>query len=241
MHLWTKVANSEALRLFYKAIELDAEFAAAYGMAAWCYAWRKWNGWMEGSTKEITETERLARKAGELGADDAVALSRAGFSLGNVVGDWQGGATLINRSLVLNPNLATAWLLSGWVRAFLGEAEVAIEHLTRAMRLSPLDPLTFLAYGGIAWAHFFAARYDEMSSWAEKALQERPNYVQGMRMAAAGYGLAGRLAEAQLVMARMRQIDPERRVSNLKDVIGFFGTEHVARYLNGLRIAGLPE
>ncbi len=30
----TKEANSEALRLFYKAIELDPDFASAYGMAA---------------------------------------------------------------------------------------------------------------------------------------------------------------------------------------------------------------
>jgi hypothetical protein len=78
----------------------------------------------------------------------------------------------------------------------------------RAMRLSPLDPLTFLAFGGIAWTHFFAARYDEMSSFAEKALQERPNYVQGMRMAAAGYALAGRLAEAQLVMRACVRLIP---------------------------------
>ena len=241
VHLWTKEANSEALRLFYKAIELDPDFASAYGMAAWCYAWRKWNGWMADRMQEIAETERLARRAGDLGQDDAVALCRGGFALGHVVGDRQGGATLINRALVLNPNLATAWLLSGWIRAFLGEPEMAIEHLTRAMRLSPLDPLTFLALGGIAWAHFFATRYDEMSLWAEKAVQERPNYMSGLRMAAAGHALAGRLEEAQKMMARMRQIDPELRVSNLKNVVGFFGSEDLARYWEGLRKAGLPE
>ena len=142
---------------------------------------------------------------------------------------------------MLNPNLATAWLLSGWIRAFLGEPEVAIEHLMRAMRLSPLDPLTFLAEGGIAWANFFAARYDQVSSWAEKALHEQPNYVQGMRMAAAGYALAGRLEEAKRMMARMRQIDPQLRVSNLKDVVGFFGLEDLARYSEALRKAGLPD
>jgi tetratricopeptide (TPR) repeat protein len=176
-----------------------------------------------------------------LGKDDAVALCYAGFSLGHVVGDVQGGATLINRSLVLNPNLATTWLLSGWIKAFLGESEVAIQHLTRATRLSPLDPLTFLAYGGIAWAHFFAARYDDMSSWAEKALLERPNYVQGMRMAAVGHALAGRLANAHEAMARMRQLDPELRVSNLKRVVGFFGADDFFRYVDGLRKAWLPE
>ena len=36
----------EALRLFYRAIELDPDFAPAYGMAAWCYGRRKANGWM---------------------------------------------------------------------------------------------------------------------------------------------------------------------------------------------------
>src|SRR5262249_50193579 len=33
-----KEAISEALRLFYRAIELAPNFASAYGMAAWCYA-----------------------------------------------------------------------------------------------------------------------------------------------------------------------------------------------------------
>jgi TolB-like protein len=241
VHLWTEEATSEALRLFYKAIELDPDFASAYGLAAWCYAWRKWNGWMVGRKQDVTEIERLARRAGELGQDDAVALCRGGFALGYAVGDRPGGAALINRALVLNPNLATAWLLSGWIRAFLGEPEVAIEHLMRAMRLSPLDPLTFLAEGGIAWAHFFAARYDEMAQWAEKAIQERPTYVQGMRMAAAGHALAGRTEEAQTMMARVRQINPELRISDLKNVIGFFGSDDLARYSEGLRKAGLPE
>src|SRR5262249_9896795 len=59
----TKDANDDALRLFYKAIELDPKFAPADGMAAWCYAWRKLNGWMVDREAEITETARLARQA----------------------------------------------------------------------------------------------------------------------------------------------------------------------------------
>ena len=42
----TNEANSEALCLFRKAIEIDPKFATAYGMAAWCYVWRKINGWL---------------------------------------------------------------------------------------------------------------------------------------------------------------------------------------------------
>ena len=39
-------SHAKAFQLFYKAIELDPEFASAYGMAAWCYVIRKANSWM---------------------------------------------------------------------------------------------------------------------------------------------------------------------------------------------------
>src|SRR6188508_350784 len=41
----TEDAVSEALRLFYRAIELDPNYASAYGMAAWCHVLRKNYGW----------------------------------------------------------------------------------------------------------------------------------------------------------------------------------------------------
>jgi TolB-like protein len=109
VHEVTKHANAEALRLFYKALELDPHYAPAYGMAAWCYAWRMLNGWMEERAKEVTETARLALQAVELGKDDAVALSMGGFALALVVGDVEDGAAFIDQALVRNPN----WLRGG--------------------------------------------------------------------------------------------------------------------------------
>ena len=182
-HQWTREANNEALRLFYKAIELDPDFASAYGMAAWCYAWRKWNGWMTDRVQEIAEAARLARRAVELGKDDAVALSTAGLrSPMSSATSTTAPPSSIGRSCSIR-TWRRRGIFSGWVRVFLGEPEVAIEHLARAMRLSPLDPLIFVAQDGIAFAHFFAGRYDEASSWAEKAVRESPNYLTAMRMA----------------------------------------------------------
>ena len=142
-HQWTREANNEALPLFYKAIELDPNFAAAYGMAARCYARRKTVGWVIDRAFEIAETSRLARRAAELGRDDAVALCSAGIALAFVVGDLDSGDAYIDRALVLNPNLAVAWFVSGLVKVWLGEPEVAIEREARAMRLSPHDPQIF--------------------------------------------------------------------------------------------------
>jgi TolB-like protein len=235
----TKDANDDALRLFYKAIELDPDFASAYGMAAWCYAWRMTNGWMADRAKEVAETARLALQAVELGKDDAVALTMGGFALALVVGDVEDGAAFIDRALILNPNLATGWLLSGWVNLWLGRPEVEIERATRAVRLSPLDPLTSLAFTMIGAGHFFVGRYDEASSWAEKALREQPNWAAAARVAAASHALAGRLDQARKAAARLRQIDPTFRISDFRHP--FRRPEDLARYIEGLRKAGLPE
>src|SRR5262249_22233138 len=87
LHHWTKPDGVEALAHFYRAIDLDPTFAAAYGMAARCYSVRKVTGWTEDAAKEVAEADRLARRAAVLGRDDAVALTTAGIALSFVVGD----------------------------------------------------------------------------------------------------------------------------------------------------------
>ncbi len=74
------------------------------------------------------------------------------------------------------------------------------------MRLSPLDPLMAAAEYGIAFAHFFAGRYEEASSWAEKAVRELRDHHGALRLLAASRALAGRLDGAQEVMSHLREM-----------------------------------
>jgi TolB-like protein len=237
----SSIANDEALRLFYKAIEFDPDFATAYGMAAWCHAWRKLSGWMTDHAREIAEGTRLAWRATELGQEDAVALARAGHALALLVGDLDSGAAFIDRALALDPNLARGWYASGWVRVYRGEPEVAIEHQARAMRLSPLDPTLYHMRVGTAFAHMLAGRFDEASSWAERAFREEPNYHPAAIVTAASNALAGRLREAGQAMECLRQIDPSLRISALRDRHPIRRPDDLARFAEGLRKAGLPE
>ena len=240
--LANRQANDEALRLFNSAIELDPDFASAYGRAAFCYVFAKTNGWISDTANEIAEVTRLAQRAVELGKDDAIALAASGWALAYVVRDLEVGAALIDRALVLNSNLAEAWFYGGWVKNWLGEPEAAIERFARAMRLSPLDPWVTGMRAGTAHAHFFLGRYDEAASWAAMALQDNPDYQPGLRIAAASNAMAGRPEQAHKAMARLRQLNPALRVSNLKDVLGpYRRAEDLSRYEEGLRQAGLPE
>ncbi|HEY5794363.1 MAG TPA: winged helix-turn-helix domain-containing protein, partial [Bosea sp. (in: a-proteobacteria)] len=170
-------AIGEALRLLEQAIALDPDFASAYGMAAWCYFWRRVNGWMTDRAGETAEGARLARRAVELGRDDAVALTRGGHALAHLTGDLDAGIALLDRAVVLNPNLAAAWFLGGYLRVWHGEAEEAIAHFAKAMRLSPLDPEMYRMQAGMAVAHLFAGRFDVASSWAEKAFTNLPSFL----------------------------------------------------------------
>jgi TolB-like protein/class 3 adenylate cyclase len=238
---WTKEDVSEALRLSYKAIEIDPEFSSAYGLAAWCYFFRMVNGWTTDRVQEAAETTRLARHVTEFGNDDAVALSFSGVALGYVAEDVEGGVVLSDRALVLNPNLATSWIASATLRAFLGDANMAAEHAACAMRLSPLDPLMFLIDVIAALAHFLAGRYGEAWPLAERACRERPQFLGAIRAAAATNALAGRLNEARGFIAQALQFDPELRISNLKNRVTWFRPEDFAKYAEALRRAGLPE
>lgn len=241
LHRGTRASMGLALPLFHQAIAADAEFSSAYAMAAWCHCWRKVNDWMTDAASECAEGVRLARRAIELGRGDAVALTRGGHALAHLAGDMAGGIALIDRALVLNPNLASAWFLGAFLRVWHGETEDAIASFTRAMRLSPLDPEMYRMQAGIGIAHLFAGRYGEAASWAEKGLRELPGFMLAVAVIAASRALLGQQAEAAAAMAQLRQASPDLRISTLKRWLPIHRPDDLAVFQDGLRRAGLPD
>lgn len=241
-HLLNRDSLLEAVRLFVRATELDPNYASPYGMASWSGALRNSFGWMVDRESEIADAVRLARRAVAVGKDDPTALWSGGLSLAYLGNEVEAGAAYVDRALVLNQNLAASWNASGWVRMYLGESASAIEHFDRAMRLSPLDPLTYFFSTGMAFAHAFAGRYDEAISWATKALHEQPNWATALRVAAIANALSDRMVEARAAMACLREVDPALRLGNVDRVAPRLRrAEDRVRFIESLRKAGLPE
>jgi TolB-like protein len=241
-HLLNKDSLLEAVRLFVRATELDPNYASPYGIASFSGAIRNSYRWMIDPDSEIADAVRLARRAVALGKNDETALWSGGFSLAYLAEEIEAGAAYIDRALLLNPNLAASWNASGWVRLYLGEFASAIEYFERAMRLSPLDPLTYFFCTGMAYAHAFTGGYDEAISWATKALHEQPSNATALRVAAVAYALSDRMIEARAAMACMREVDPALKLGNLDRVAPpFRRAEDRERYTESLRKAGLPE
>jgi TolB-like protein/DNA-binding SARP family transcriptional activator len=237
-HQGTGKSFAEALELFEKAIELDPSFASAYAMAAWCHYipvpfWTL--------PEKVREAERLARLAARLGPNNAAALSVAGFVVASVAGDFDMGLALVDRAMVLNPNLVNAWYLSGWVRVLSGEPEVALEHFSRAERLSPFDPFKWGCHLGVAYAHFMVGRDDQALSSVEHCLRDMPNFRPALLIVAASSAFLGATDRAAMTVARIRELDPTKCISQLKARAPFRQPEQIVRLLDGLRRAGLPE
>ncbi len=237
----SRSATDQALPHFRKAIELDPDYASAYGMASSCIFWRKVNGWMTDPKEEIREGIRLARIAIELGKNDAIALARGGHALAHFTGDMDGGIALLERARVLDPNLVSAWFLGGFLSALNGDYDRAIAQFSWAMRLSPLDREMYRMQAGMALANLFARRFDEASSWAEKAFRDSPSYLMVAGIMTASHALAGQLEQAQRALHKLRELDPTLRVSVVKDRLNIRDPESLALFEDGLRKAGLPK
>lgn len=230
------------IALCQKAIARDPRYASAHGLAALCRAISIPNPGTAHSGEEArAEGLAFARNAIELGANDPVALWMAGWALVHLARDFDSALAAIDRSLSLDANSAQAWNASGWVRWNCGDGATAIEHLERASRLSPLDPQAPIFSIGIAWANFIEGHYDEAAKRADLAVRARTRNITAMRCKVAALGLSGRVDEAREAVSELLAAQPDATVSKLKSLMPMRRPEDLARYLDGLRKAGMPE
>ena len=233
-------ASIEARRLMLKSIELDPEYALPHAIAAFCATHHKGFG---AATDPILiqETCTLARRAVELDRGDALVLTTAAWALAHFANDLDEAQAVAEEALSLNPNLALAWFVGGYLNVFAGQHDAAIERFDRAMRLSPLDLHRHFSLIGAAHAHYMMTRYDEALALATKAIKFR-QFPPAFRIGLASAAKAGDHKRAATLLPLYRKADPARRVSNLEEVLGpYRRQEDVENYRDGLRLGGLPE
>jgi tetratricopeptide (TPR) repeat protein len=147
---------------------------------------------------------------------------------------------LIDRSLAINPNLASAWQIRGQISLYLGQHEKALKEIEHAIRHNPIDPENYLAEAVRAFALLLVGKYDEACYWAAHVSSRELKSAVPLRVASISHALSGRLDKARETMGLLCEVDPELRLSNLKEVLPFRRPEDVARIVEGLRLAGLP-
>ena len=240
-HVLTREAQEESLQLFNRAIELDPNFATPYGMAARVYAFRKVQGWIVDRDREEAEIRRLALHLAAIGSDDALALCSAGYALVWVCDDYDVGEAMIDQALSINENLAAGWISRATASLFLGRHESAPEEFARALRLNPKDPETYRPKTGIAAVCFCQGRYAEALEWTASALAHQQGWRTAILISAAANAYLGKFDEARKFVDRIREQDPSMRISSLGAFLPFRRPQDRKTWIDGLRLAGLPE
>jgi adenylate cyclase len=178
----------KALPLLEEAIRLEPDYPAAHAALAWCHEQRYLRGGLDEGAREAAR--RHARAALAAGGDDAIALATAGFVIAVVERDYATAIDANDRALALSPSSAFAFALGSIMRAWRGDLPTAIAHGETALRLSPYDPLIYLPYVGLAYAHFFAGHFAEAASALEPSDAGEPAVQRSMLSLCCRLGLS---------------------------------------------------
>ena len=234
-----RVSNATATRLLSEALSLDPDYPLALSLSAWCSAQRVFFVWSDDVESDKRDTWEKAEAAAAMAPDDPFVLTVLGTAL-TITRNLQAAQMRIETALALDPNLAWAWNRSGWLCNYLDDPETAIAHFEKAIRLSPLDPMTFLCYAGIGVAHFVAGRYATAVAWLEKALPAHPKDVRLNRLLAPAYVFAGKQQEAEASVRKLIASHSAITVTAVRAAL-VHSDEVKDRFCEGLRRAGLPE
>jgi adenylate cyclase len=229
----------ESLTLLARAVELEPGYAAAHAAIAWCHEQRYLRAGLHDEARQAALHH--ARTAIAVGGDDAAALATAGFVLAVIEYDYETAIAAFDRSFALSSSSAMALGFSSIVRAWKSDDAIALDQAERAIRLSPFDPLLYLPYVGLAYAHFAAGRFTEAATAASRASQSNPKFTMPYVLHAAALANLGRREEARVVADRLRQVEPALTVSTAIRSARFANPDKNAELGDALHLAGLPD
>ena len=98
-------------------------------------------------------------------------------------------------------------------------------HANRALRLSPFDPVAFIAHMILGHVAVYEAHYDEAVSHYAKAVQANPRHSWLYFCHAVALALAGRVEDAGPTVRLLLELNPDFRSTRVFDysVVGTFG------------------
>ena len=225
----------QALGLLDQAIAIDPHYGAALSMAAICHMHLVIRGWVKTPETSSRKAIELARQALEAVENDPSVLAGAAFVLAYFGEDIGAMIGLVDRALALNPSYARGWYLSGVLRLWAGQPDLAIEHVETSLRLSPRERMGMgqpLFVTGTAY--FFKRQFQEAATKLLLSIQDHSGHPYSYRFLAACYAHMGRLDDAREIVAGLRAITPLVVPS---DLAVLRNPEDRELFLSGLRLA----
>jgi adenylate cyclase len=240
-HLWKfgREDAAEARKLFERAIELapSGEFGASD--LALVHFLESYYRWSDSPAQSFEAMIASAEQA--VAADDHDPWALTILAWAKIFARrWEEARTSIDRAVALSPNFAPAVGFKGGILALLGEIEESLTWFDEARRLSPRDTIMGTWMMGEFWAHYALESYEHALRIADAALRLAPGNPTYRRQRAAALAMLGRDDEARSAMADYLTLEPNHTLADVGRLPSK-NTEYLARFIEGLRRAGLPE
>ena len=246
-HAWnyTQAETEKAIEFLETALRIDPGYAAAHGLAAWfngCLATIVLGHPQGSDFVQHARSVSVQHARAVLGpdTDDSLALAFAAWALALFEHDYDAALDAVNRALALTPNSSTVLSLAAIVEAYAGRFDDAITHAEASLRLSPFDPMRYVAEVAAAFGHFFTERYDEAAEAAQRSAHINPRFVSAIALLVASRTRSGNTQAAQAAAERLFSLSPDFHVGDFIRM-GRFAPEMNENFSSALREAGLPE
>ena len=238
---FTPQDNLEAQRLFRRAIELDPGLAQAHAWLSFAMVLAMLYFEADPSEPRLDEAVSIARKAVELDERDALARFTYGRAL-LARKSYRDSIAELESAVELNPNLAVVYCGLGDSLAYEGRFTEAIPYFEKAINLSPFDPQRWAFYSYRALAHVLAGEFENAVEWARRATRVPNCHYWPFAHLVAALGHLQRDSELAGALADLRHRKPTFSCSFARERLFYIkNPEHLERYLEGLRKAGLTE
>lgn len=208
-------------------------------LAIW-HLMRVQQGWSENLDRDAFLAKQAAKKAISLDPENSLALMVEGEVLTHFKSDLALAEVRFNQSLEINPSNAEALLMRGALYAFTDRGEAAVEDVTRALRLAPLQPNKYLYNAIAASAHLTAGNYDRAILLAENSLQYNDLHTSTLRVLIVAHWKLGQKDRAREYVSQLMDLDPDFRVEAYVRRVPSAEYEIGKMIAECLRAAGVP-
>ncbi|MCZ6889171.1 MAG: tetratricopeptide repeat protein, partial [Gammaproteobacteria bacterium] len=236
---FTRADHEAGIEAINRAIELDPLGAGHHALLAVLQTMLAFYGW----GRSRAEVRHKAREAAEvaLGLDDRDALVLRAMGMVNMYERRTEEAVhYFERAVEIDPHEAENYALIGNALGLAGDYEGAVERVEQALKLSPRDTFMSTWYNHLAMAAVAANRDADAESWARATIERGPpGFPGGYRTLAVALAHLDRIEEARGALARLRELLPDVSVAELREALPITHPEHLERYLDGLKKAGL--
>jgi len=237
-HYWrvTRRDNVIAQELLNRAIAIDANYGQALGLLATSHIFGVHMGWEDKTSSAVAE--RAAVAALRADGEDPWAHHALGC-IHLFARRFDDSLAEFELALRLNPNFSLTQCYYCIALSYAGRWQDAEEAVSRALLLSPRDPLSALYYGAAAYAQLAGRNYEKAIKLAREAIHLRADFVGGHRVLTAAAGMAGYGELAAAALQELRRVQPKISLAWIAGQMPFKHDTDREHYLEGFRRAGL--